>query len=486
MGGEIIMRKILLLAVLAVLVVVPAFASVQNVKVSGDIDTTWIVRQKFDLGQNAVAAQYRQNLGITQARLRVDADLTDNVSTTIRLLNERAWGADLAAGSTSEDVELNLAYVTLKEMLYSPLTVTIGRQEFKFGNSFVIDSAGPNNVITSGGLNGVAEDLSKRIAKDAVRMTLDYNPLTIDLIAAKINSNNNTGTGDTTGLKDDVNLFGGNANYQLGDSMNTVVEGYFWSKIDDSANLVTDPGFKADTVYMPGMHISANVLDGLNLSGEAAWQFGNKTQTGLATGTTTAGPNANIPRNAFGTQLIANYKVPLEATKAYSPVLTGAYTYVSGDSGVGSGKNPTDDNERFEGWDPMFENQSGGTIYNTLFDLTDCHIGTIRGSIKPMEDLTAILEWDGLWLAKDLRDTTNPDKGTSTVFSMRQPGAANLTPTMTSNRKLGDEWDAKLVYDYTEDVQLGAMMGYFRPGGAFDESNKEGAYQYLLNAKVNF
>ena len=39
------MRKLVLLAVLAmVLVAVPAFASVQNIKVSGDIDSTLLIR----------------------------------------------------------------------------------------------------------------------------------------------------------------------------------------------------------------------------------------------------------------------------------------------------------------------------------------------------------------------------------------------------------------------------------------------------------
>ena len=35
-----------------------------------------------------------QNVFITQTRLRVDADLSDNVSTTVGLINERAWNAE--------------------------------------------------------------------------------------------------------------------------------------------------------------------------------------------------------------------------------------------------------------------------------------------------------------------------------------------------------------------------------------------------------
>jgi hypothetical protein len=481
MGGETIMRKILLLAALAIFAVTPAFASVQNVKVSGDINSIWLVRDHFDLGDQGDINRY-QNLLITQARLRVDADLTDNVSTTIRLLNERTWGSSGDNTSESEEIELNLAYVTLREMLYSPLTVVVGRQEFKYGNSFVIDSAGPNNSTSSGGLNGVAEDLSLRRAQDAVRMILDYNPLTIDIVASKVDS------GSTDSLlpqDDDIDLFGFNANYQLGDDMNSVIEGYFWSKLDQGAK--DDAiGNKVDSVYMPGVHASTNVLDGLMLSAEAAWQFGTK----VASSTFAPDPaERNIKRDAFGAQLLANYKVPLEATKQYSPVLTTGYTYVSGDKGAADGKNPGNKDERYTAWDPMFENQGKDTIYNTLFNLTNAHIATIRGQIKPMEDLTALMEYNGIWLAKELRDTTTPDNGNCTgadCITLVQPDGNSSTPLMVSNLKLGDEVDMKLVYDYTEDVQIGAMMGYFWPGPAFDDRNQKTAVQYMLNANVNF
>lgn len=129
------MKKILFVMLALTLMAMPAMASVQNVKVSGDIESTYLIRDSFDFEGSS------QDVLLTQTRLRVDADLTDKVSATVALINERAWGIDTNATS---DIDLNLAYVTMKEMLYSPLTVTLGRQEFAFGNSFVIDSAGSN------------------------------------------------------------------------------------------------------------------------------------------------------------------------------------------------------------------------------------------------------------------------------------------------------------------------------------------------------
>ena len=146
------MRKLLLALLVVALFVAPAAASVQNVKVSGEVDSKYLYRNGFDAGAEADGNTV-QSLFITITNLRVDADLTDNVAATIALINERTGGIQGltngeggAEGDDESDVQINLAYVTLREMLYSPLTVIIGRQSFRYGNSFIVDSAGPNNA----------------------------------------------------------------------------------------------------------------------------------------------------------------------------------------------------------------------------------------------------------------------------------------------------------------------------------------------------
>src|ERR1700733_4689209 len=105
--------KKLLVAALMVVLASPAFAAIQNVKVSGDITSTFVDRNTFDLGLTGLVntndggtactpgtncsepvGLKKQNVFITQTRLRVDADLSDNVSTTVGLINERAWNAE--------------------------------------------------------------------------------------------------------------------------------------------------------------------------------------------------------------------------------------------------------------------------------------------------------------------------------------------------------------------------------------------------------
>ena len=57
---------------------------------------------------------------------------------------------------------------------------------------------------------------------------------------------------------------------------------------------------------------------------------------------------------------------------------------------------------------------------------------------------------------------------------------------MTTNKKLGDEVDLSLMYDYTEDVQIGANLGWFFPGAHYNNTTDSVASQIILNAKVAF
>lgn len=473
------MKKVILLALLAVAVAaVPASASVQNVKVSGSIDSTYLFRDNFDLGNNIVADR-QQNLFITQTMLHVDADLTDNVSTAICLLNERAW--DQKDTGENADVSIHLAYVTLREMLYSPLTVVAGRQEFHYGNSFIVDSSGTNNsASTDSGISGIAGDLTKQTAMDAIRLIFDYDPLSLELLYSKIDANGATGAPATIG--DDVDLYGVNTSYELGDEMNTQVEAYFFAKVDNAHQGVaftSDGHPKADSIYLPGLRVSTKPIEGLNVQSEIAWQKGNKRLS-----STVAGANPNLRRDALAAQVIGNYQVPV--LDEYKPVLQYVFTYVSGDSnpddinGTESGRSSKAN--RWTAWDPFFENQGGGRIYNALFDLTNSQIHTVSLQANPVEDVTAKVEWNGIWLDKKIDNGAS----SSSTFTVRQPDNTTFTANATRDNAIGHEIDCDLIYDYTEDVQLGASFGWFLPGDAFAQNNDSIATQAIVHGNVNF
>ncbi|MDD5553850.1 MAG: hypothetical protein PHE18_08290, partial [Candidatus Omnitrophica bacterium] len=197
-------KRLILILVLAFAlgITCAAYAEVQNVKVSGDITVKGVARDNLDLVKTQ-SEQLTNGAGtatnfddqsadiLSIARIRVDADLTDNVVATVRLLNERNWnGEAIVAGQTNSNIGLNgatanehgvdvdLAYITLKEFLYSPLTLMIGRQELHFGNDLIVGD--PDTNIYSAASNLAEGDLSARKSFDAIRATLDYNPLVVD------------------------------------------------------------------------------------------------------------------------------------------------------------------------------------------------------------------------------------------------------------------------------------------------------------------
>ncbi|MCX5694833.1 MAG: hypothetical protein NT014_06950, partial [Candidatus Omnitrophica bacterium] len=84
MGKRLIV--VLALALIVGLTYSAAYAEVQNVKVSGDIIASGVARQHFNLqnGPDGDKKNIDQSFFMTQTRVRIDADLTDNVIATVR------------------------------------------------------------------------------------------------------------------------------------------------------------------------------------------------------------------------------------------------------------------------------------------------------------------------------------------------------------------------------------------------------------------
>jgi hypothetical protein len=499
------MKKILVAAI-AVLIASPAFAGIQNVKVSGDIQSTFIDRQDFGLGSlysatNAPTGQtlgtpaglHSQDIFATQTRVRVDADLTDNVSATVRLLNERAWGTP-ASEAGGDGVDLDLAYVTLRSFLYSPLTLSVGRQEFIFGNGLII-GGGPNNVGV-GHFNAVADDLTEIDSEDGIKAVLDYKPLTLTLFYYKEGQTLNSlrGLYDSNASSDDV--FGYNVNYQLGDAYNTVLETYLFSRIEGDNYALQGPvvggnptaADKGDTLFVPGLRASTNPVKGLNVQGELAWQLGNHPvldETGLSGGLPTyTNKQETEHREALAAQFLATYSLPV--LEKYKPAVNASFTYVSGDKN--GAQNYDGDAVKsakvYSAWDQFDKNVNGGTIYNSIFPLSNLYIYTLGASAAPLEDVTTSFTWSSLWAANKF-SAENP-------LEILQPNSdwtssdVYLTPTSTNKKGLGNEYDVNLGYNYTEDVSFGVSLGWFVAGNAFADSNRGVASQAIADVRVLF
>ncbi|MFC1621135.1 alginate export family protein [Candidatus Omnitrophota bacterium] len=464
------------------LISAPVFAEVQNVKVSGDVNSAGVYRNNYDLlpasrsdtstdttevGQDSD----NNNFLYTQARVRVDADLTDNVSTTIRLLTEYDWCTESYTSGDGDNVDLDLANVTLKEAFYGPLTAIVGRQELRYGSAFVVGDPDTNG--TSSDSNLTATDMSLRKSFDAVRGILDYSPLTIDVIFAKINE-----TGSTE--NSDESLYGVNAAYQF-DANDAEVEGYWFLNRDDDGDApvetadTTSPGHMIHTYGVRGSIVP---VDNLNVYGELAFQRGEYDDGSSIASAVERDQEAN----AY--QLGVDYSLGTE----WAPVVKAGWTHYSGE-GYGN-------NGDYDAWIPLYEDQTHGVVANYVLSgvnggqNSNADILNLGASVEPIEDLSISIDYYSFWLDEKLVTTDNTLLSTNGAT-----GYTNLTTpsnyALNADDDLGYEIDVALNYDYTEDVKMGLAAGWFKPGNALEgqnstDRNEETAIQVLATLDVAF
>jgi opacity protein-like surface antigen len=436
------MKKLLIIAALMMLAM-PAFAAVQNVKVSGDITTYAVGQYVYDLDDDdenvssSDSAGDENNFFATITRLRVDADLTDNVAATIRFSNEKEWGS---AGDENTDVNIDLAYLTLKEIFYSPLTVMIGRQDLAYGSKLIVGDPNTNATVAGDSDLDHAPYLSKAKAFEAIRGVLDYDPWTIDLLYAKISEIYEAED------EEDEDLLGINFAYDFAD-YDAETEGYLFYIDGDENGATTD-------ITVLGLRGSLAPVDGAALGAEVAWQSGDH--------------SATRDHDAFAATIEGSYVWDNE----YTPMVKLCYDYRSGEEAGDSGD--------YEAWQPLYEDQTKGLIADYLFAgvnggvSSNAHIINLGGSINPTEDLTVSLDWYNYTLDEKLASA--PD-GWNTTDSVT---------LKTDKDDLGNEIDLCLIYDYTEDVVLGLQAGWFMPGDLFDAANDDDAYALVGSIAVSF
>jgi hypothetical protein len=460
--------KALFVLTLAVLVSAPAFAETQNVKVSGSIDAYAFYRNNYDLAkdndsgvlpvgatnptnvhsggylasQQSEADQYFR----TNTQVEVSADLTDNVSTVINLVNQRDWNSDVLAtsgtatsGAANEfDVELDLAYVQMKEIFYSPLTLTIGRQDIWFGRGFVI---GNNNTAWDQQGLTQADEYSVTTAFDAVRATLDFNPWTLDFVWAKIAEG-------SLNPEDDRDLWISNINYKFAE-YNAVAEGYYIGDINRNA-VSGAAGSRDNQTHTIGGRLQFDPISQITIGGEMAYQLGDYF----------SGPTVSSrDRDAWALDVFGTYRWD----NAWKPELTLEYEFFSGEEAGNTGD--------YSGWNPLFR----GKFWTAYADFREFVYSTVdsadqaafqnqqfiqvKGALKPMDDLLLEAAFTYIWMDEQVSGR---------------------------DENLGYEIDLQATYDYTEDVSFGFLAGWFVPGDFYSSPNDSTATDLVGSMKVTF
>ncbi len=473
-------KALFVLALMATLAV-PAFAETQNVKVSGSLDAYYFNRTNFDLtsgndsgnvpagtavapaGSNPTSLNNRSDsdnyfMSITQ--VQVAANLTDNVSTVINLVNQRDWNADTYGASTGAapnntanefDVDLDLAYVQMKEIFYAPLTLTIGRQDLSFGRGFIVGW----NPQDYGGTTE-ADEYTALQSFDAIRATLDFNPWTLDFVYSNIVEN-------SVNSEDDSDLWIAYVSYKFSE-YNAVADGYFVSQQDKatlSAAGAGSVGTDNNVTNTIGGRVQFDPISQITLGAEVAYQFGDYS----------AAVAQQRDRSAIGVDLFGTYRFD----NAWKPEVTLEYVHLSGENDLSS-TTAAD----YESWNGAFR----GPIYGWYHDYKEVYWATgsgadqaagqnqndfsITGSMNPMADLKLVGTYYYFWGDEDFH--TTPTLPTSPVAS----------------EDIGSEIDVTLTYAYTEDVTFGLQGVWFFPGNLYVSPNDNTAAEYVSSVKVTF
>ena len=507
---------------IALCLVTSVYAGTQSVKISGDLTIRGLFRNNYDLDHHhdegmmtspvyiALPGTENQLLYIaptsdwdtyfmTTTELQVDADLTDNVSAVIRLFNQRDWNRDVhfqtpawrntwGAWEASTrvdqdnafDVGIDLAYVELKEFLYSPLTVRVGRQDLWFGKGFIVgrNQQNPHNAIS-------APEYTCVESFDSIRTTLDYDPWTIDGIAAKISEGN-------IGDEDDSDLFGANIGY-IFDVYNAEMEAYWFWK-NDAASVIPYNVKDHNSVHTLGLRGSADPIEDWTIAAEGAIQVG--TYVGFEM------QMENRARRAWAIDLSAECRY-FRDTFAWKPVLSGEYIFYSGDGESNPDRGTA---ATYRGWDPMYRGKFDsairefyGTYYNSMQALctmnaagpaagqqspdvtnpeasyTNQHQIALHGAVQPTDSLLVQAKYLAFWQAEHRNYCLNwvPAARVTNVYEKR-------------DLYIGSEVDLMLTWDYTEDVQFDLLAAWFWPGDVYTGSMDDTATDVVGSMKLSF
>ncbi len=348
------MRKysILMLSALVALWAAGAYAEVQNVKVSGKLEVKGVYRNAYvvqgqapsSAGYDEDAADEAGDIFMTTTELKVQADLTDNVSTTVLLRDEREFG-----GNAVDNVYAAAAYAELKEFLYAPVSLKAGFWKYELGSQLILGDGTPDSAS-----NLTFKDLNKKAAFDGI--VVDY---------ALDNGNVEVGYLRPRGLTDsrEGDIYVVDTNFDL---KGAAIELYYvYDGTDVEAN-------NDDARQYIGGRVTGEIMEGLTGALEVAYLFGDYGENDY---------------DAMAIDASLNYVV--DAEKNASVGL--AVLYRSGDKDPSAGD--------YEAWYAPYNDQDIGEIVD--FDSNILAL-KLSGAVDVMEDVTLSADFYHFWADEDV------------------------------------------------------------------------------------
>lgn len=457
------MKKLWLLGMLAGTLAAgtSALADIQNIMLSGDIRLRGYYLNRADEFNHTDSAFISQ-----RTRVSIESTLDDRVLVVVTLSGESLWGsADQPANNAGAgtplssdgssrlnrrfDIGVSEAFVQLNQMFDTPATLKIGRQYLHYGRGLI--------------LSAVDEEYNH----DAVRMVMDFYPLTLDAVYVRTSELNLFGNSINRNLISGhaTDMIFLNAHRDFADSPIKNVEAYFAylihgevvgaPHVPPSDPYATFPG-KAAAPWLVGARAELALSEGWDGWAEFAYEGGANGDSVDFFGNPVGG---NISAFIINTGTRLSWK-----DARFAPALNLGYTYASGGGENGS-----------SAFRPWFDYMEGYNGYLFAPLLSNIHIFNLGGSAKLCANTTFAIQ--GYYYLK-------ADSDTAAWSNMNIDfGGLGFIPT-PAKRELGWEIDSILGYDYSKDVRLQLVYGVFLPGRECSASDTS-ATAHEVRAELN-
>jgi hypothetical protein len=408
--------KTLVIAALVLSMGGVAFAELQNVEVGGKLQIRGNYWRMDNLGATSFVEQ--------RTLLNVKADFTNDVSTFIELDSYGDWGQGFRSnyltgidGRGGADVNMYQAYVNVKNLWGTPLSLRVGRQELVFGSEFLLGNNDNGPLFTG-------------LSFDAIRLSFANDMFKADAFAAKLaESFQNFGKGD-------VDLYGVYGSY-IG--IEDVTLDAYWLYVQD--NTVVGRDIDIHTFGLRG----AGTLSGFDFDAEVAYQMGN--QDGWPSACPLGFGEADVKYDTFG----ANAELGYTFDMAWQPRVFGKFAYYGG----GEADTCKWSNDRTLPFNRLFSDMSYSPFLDTQRNLTNIFFYSLGVQVMPTECVS--LKLAGSYIDLDNSIGEQSELGWQLCASGTYHYSEDLAFTAGYSHFFGSDWDR------TEDCPVHDWDGTNKP-----------------------
>jgi len=388
-----------------------------------------------------------------RTRLWLKGEFEEGFTAYIRLTAEPRWGhPDTAYNDSNPDADnpewynhiiIDNSYIEAKNLLGSPISLKIGRQDMGYGEGFLIYDGTNNSYIDD------FDDGSRTTYFDAIKLTGVFGDTSADLFTAKVNE----GVFNT---QDDEDLYGLYITNKSLKDRTIEVYGLERDRRNDPDSLIADE--TKDRTIAVGARSTGKVIENLSYAVELTKEFGKYNMKGVAAAD-------EQDRNAWGGLASLTYAMTQVPTQ---PSIKLAAYYTSGDKDNNDDKN--------QGWDCFYSEFPKYGYGDMLANIS-------KASMKNGNPDEGIWSNDMIYEV-DLKVNPLPKMTTSLGFLYLM---ANTTPTSADASKVrGRCPQAKLEYQFTKAVSANLLGQYFLPGDYYKDVTVDGTKEVPATEEYKF